>query len=266
MQPLLPFNQWEAASEADMALSSPSLFLYGLEITPNNRFITFGNASLDMRVATLNLGFYSLTSLGQEVVRAMTSADPLNTYSFSVNRNVMGGTQNRFTIASSAAFLSIYFSTGNPSNPATLLGFNVADYTGSTSYTGSATCGTALIPNQLAYTYLSPNKINKNFGKLNISASGLKEAITFNLQNFFQAQFKYIPSDTFDDQWETLVQWLIQQRELEFTPMISDPTTFYVCTLEDPNTGLELNFDEMLPDFPNEYQSPVMQFRVKNES
>lgn len=247
-----------------MATVQASSFLFGFEITPNNRFITFGNSLIDTRLATLTLGFYSLTSLGVEVVRALTIADPLNTYLFTVNRNIAGGLQNRVTIATTNTFLRLLFSSGNPSNPATLMGFNTADYSGAATYTGSSTCGTILVPNQLGYSYLSPYKMSKNFGKVNVSASGVKESITFSLQTFWQVMFKYIPDTLIDTTWNVLVLWMIQQKELEFTPDITKPSVFFVGTLDSPNQGLDFNFTEMLPDFPFQYSTPLMKFRVKN--
>lgn len=249
-----------------MALSSPSLFLYNFEITPTNRFISFGNSPTDLRTATLELGFYSLSGLGDQIISALQEADPLNEYLYSVDRTIAGGTQNRFTISTASSYLRLLFSSGNPSNPASLIGFNLSDYVGAASYSGSASCGTVLIPNQLGYTYLGPTDLNKNFGMINISASGVKEALTFSLQNFWQVQFKYITKAVRDSQWTPLVQWMIQQREFEFTPEISNPTVFYVGTLDNPSNGLEFNFSEMLPDFPNNYQTPLNIYRVRNES
>ncbi len=249
-----------------MALSSPSLFLYGIEITPTNRFITFGTNVTEVgplaRTATLDVGYYSLTSLLAEVVRALIKADPLHVYTASADRTISGGLQNRTTISTSGPYLSIFFGTGNPSNPASVLGFNAADYTGLTYYTGSSSSGTVLIPNQLGYTFTSPKRNQKNFGALNISASGVKEAIVFSLQSFWQVQFKYIPAAAADNLWYPLIQWMIQQREIEFTPEISNPTEFYAGTLEDPNQGLMINLTEMLPDHPNKYSTPLMKFRV----
>lgn len=244
-----------------MALREPSLFLYNFEINTSNQYITFVN-STGTKTATIQLGFYSLNGLGNAIITAFQAQDTLNVYSFSVNRNVMGGTQNRFTLESSDSVFELLFSSGNPSNPASLIGFTTADFTGATTYTGSSTCGTALIPNQLAYNYLGPDMMPKNFGALNVSASGLKESITFSVQKFFQAQFKYIPESTLKSQWASFVLWQIQQREFEFTPEITDPDTFYVCTLEGPSQGLEFKFTEMLPDFPFTYTTPLLQFRV----
>jgi hypothetical protein len=249
-----------------MALKNPSLFLYGFQITANNRFISFRAVAAETpRVASLNLGYYSLSTLATAIANAMGAVDTARIYSVSVNRNIAGGMQNRVTIATNGTHLELLFSSGNPSNPASLLGFGSTDYTGSTSYTGSATAGTALVPNQLGYNFLPPQSIQKNFGALNVSASGLKESIVFQLQSFWQVMFKYIPEAVMETDWNALVQWMIQQREFEFTPDITVPNTFYVGTLEDPNQGLQLNFTEHLSEgLPFEYSTPLMKFRVRN--
>jgi hypothetical protein len=248
-----------------MALRSASLFLYGFEITANNRFISFRAVALETpRTATLNAGFYSLSTLGDEIERALAAADPARTYSVTADRTVFGGLQNRVSIATNGTYFDLLFSSGNPSNPASLIGFDASDYTGSTTYAGSASAGTVLIPNQVGYSFLPTSAMQKNFGALNISASGLKEAIVFNLQSFWQVQFKYIPEDLVDSDWLPLIQWMIQQRDIDFTPNITDPSTFYTGTLESPNQGLDFNLSEMLPSFPFNYQTPLMKFRVRN--
>lgn len=252
-----------------MALRNASLFLYDFEITTDNQFISFGTSAgetpglMTTRTATLAVGFYSLTSLMIEIARALAAADTAHVYTVTANRSIAGGLQNRVTIATDFTYLSIYFATGNTSNPADLIGFGPSDFTGATTYTGAGSAGTALVPNQLGYNFLPTEAMQKNFGSLNISASGLKESIVFSLQSFWQVQFKYIPEATMQLSWLPLVQWLIQQREIDFTPDVTDPTTFYTGTLEDPNQGLELTLTEMLPNFPFNYQTPLMKFRVR---
>lgn len=251
-----------------MALKNKSLFNYGLEVTTSNRFITFGtNAGETVllstaRLAQLNLGFYSLTSLMVEIVRALTAADPNHVYTVTANRNISGGLQNRVTIATSGSYLVLYFGTGNPSNVAPLIGFNSSDYTSATTYTGSASAGTVLVPKQLAYQYLPIEAMRKNYGVQTISAGGIKQSITFSVQKFWQAQFKYIPEADLTS-WQPLVDWMILQREFEFTPDITTPNSFYAGTLEEPNKGMELTLTEMLPQFPFNYQTPVMKFRLR---
>jgi hypothetical protein len=252
-----------------MALSAKSLFLYGFQVTELNRSIDFKAVSGGPEIqATLTIGYYSLTSLATEIKRAMQAADPLRTYTVSVNRNISGGTENRVTISTSGTFLSLLFGTGTraASTVAPLIGFTSTDKTGFLTYTGSATAGTAVVSNLIGYNYLSPDFVRKQFGSLNISASGQKEAIVFATQRFWQVQFKYIPSATFVSQWLPLMTWMTMQRLLEFTPEISNPTVFYEGTLEShpaESKGLGYTFTEMLPSFPNNFDSGLMKFRVR---
>lgn len=250
-----------------MALRSRSLFTYGFEVTTFNRFISFGTTVLEFgpsaRTATLNIGFYSLTDFAAEIVRALTEADPAHTYTVSVDRTIAGGTQNRVTISTSGSFLSIFFSSGNISSPASLLGFNIADYTGSTTYTGSTSAGILYSPSTIGYSYLSPHKMKKNFGTSSISASGIKEAITFQLQQFWQVQFRYLPNAETDPNWEPLVIWMIQQKPIEYTPEVIFPLIFFAGTLEEPNQGMEMMIPEQLSEkMPFFFNTPLMKFRV----
>lgn len=257
-----------------MALQSASLFLYGFTITELNNSIDFKTASLGPEYnATLNNGYYSLTSLMNEIVRAMTVADPASTFTVTADRTIAGGTQNRVTITKlSGGFFSILFGTGTfaSSSVATLIGFNTSDYTGFSTYQGYTTAGTSLIPNYTGYSYLGPDFNQKLFGQVNVSASGVKEAIVFNIQKFFQVQFKYIPQATWISIWTSFFQWAIQQRELEFTPEITSPTTFYEVTLEQTTgdgKGLAFKSREMLSEsMPFLYDTGVMTFRLVTQA
>ena len=63
-----------------MALTGRSLFLYGFAVTEFNSSIDFRSASLGpVLQATLQVGYYSLSSLADEIVRAMTEVDPVTT-------------------------------------------------------------------------------------------------------------------------------------------------------------------------------------------
>lgn len=250
-----------------MALRSQSLFLYGLQVTANNRSIDFKTSLLGSeKQATLRLGYYSLTGLMDEVVRALTEADPVNTYSMTANRTFAGGTENRTTISTSGSYLDLLFLSGtrNATSCDSLIGFNHADYTGSTSYIGSFSCGTVLIPDLVGYNYLGPEFERKVFGSVNIAANGAKESIVFQVQRFFEVEFKYEQQDKIISEWMPFMNWSIQQRPLEFTPEITTPGTFYDCTLEstsDDGKALGYKFKEMLPQFPFHYQTGLLKFR-----
>lgn len=254
-----------------MALSSPSLFLYGFQVTEINRSLDFKNSSGGSQLnATLTLGYYSLTSLAVEVKKQLQAADPTNSYIVSINRNISGGTQNRVTIGTSGSYLSLLFGTGTRagSSCAALLGYTGTDKTGATSYQGQASAGTSLITNFAGYNYIPKELMQKQFGSLNISTSGIKEAVVFATQRFWQVQFKYIPKTTAINEWSPLMRWLSNQRLFEFTPEITSPTIFNEGTLESSSAdskGLGYTLTEMLPSFPNLYDTGILKFRVKEQ-
>lgn len=252
-----------------MALTAKSLFLYGITIDSSNSSIDFKISSGGVeKQATLRYGYYSLTSLMKEVKRAMEAADALNRYTVSAVRTFVGGTENRITISTNGAFLSILFGTGTRvvSSTGPVLGFTASDQIGLTSYTGTLSAGTTLIPEYVAYSYLAPEFIRSVFGSVSVSAGGDKEAIVWNVQQFFEANFKYEPEAKVITEWMPLLTWMIEQKPLEFTPMISSPTVFYECTLETSaadGKGLGYKMTEMLPDFPFYYQTGLFKFRRK---
>lgn len=250
-----------------MALRAKSLFLYGFEITTGNRSIDFKTSAGGVEYqATLSLGQYTLTQLLSEIARAMKEADPAHTYTAIANRTYNGGLENRVSISTTGSYLSLLFGTGSrvSSSVSSLIGFTATDYTGLTSYNGSSTAGTALVPDYIAYSYLGPEFLRKNFGSVNIAADGSKEAITFSVQRFFQGEWKYEPETKVIAEWTPLMDWMIQQKPIEFTPQISSPTVFYEATLEttsDDGKGLGYAMKEMLPQFPFFYQTGNLKFR-----
>ena len=156
-----------------MALTSKSLFLYGLEVTNLNRYIDFKTSAGGPELtATLKLGYYSLTSLMNEIQGALKAAAPLYTWTVTADRTYSSGTQNRVTIQTTSVYLSILFATGthNAVNAHTLIGFPNADQTGDVTYTGTSTAGTALVTEWWGKNYQPPNLFKKNFGAVNVSA------------------------------------------------------------------------------------------------
>ncbi len=253
-----------------MALTAKSLFLYGFQVTEQNRSIDFRSVALETeRQATLRLGYYSLTSLCVEIGRAMKAADTARTFTLTVDRTVGGGLENRVTIATNGAVLELLCSTGSraASSFCTLIGLPVADYTGATSYQSTSSAGTRHIPTYIGYGYKSPDAHQEVFGAVNVSASGLKEAIVHSIQRFWDVGFKYEAASRIASEWTPFLSWLIRQRRIEFTPEISNPTVFYDGTLEKTSRdskGLGFLMEEMLPSLPNFYQTGTMTFRVKD--
>lgn len=251
-----------------MALTAKSLFNYGIQVTTLNRNLDFVAASGGSTLtAVLTLGFYSPTGLASAIAFAMQSQDPNNIYTVTVARNIMGGTQNRITVATNGTFLSLLFGSGPnaATSPASIMGFNASDYTGATSYTGSSSTGTILMPDFVGYNYNDSTNQAKLFGAVNVSTSGLKESVTFNIQYFVDVEFKYEPSSKLSD-WSAFFTWAIQQRQFDFTPEISNPDVFYNVTLEstevdDKGLGYKMReqLDESLPFF---YTTGALKFRI----
>lgn len=252
-----------------MALRSQSLFLYNYEINATNNAIDFvATLAGPTLQASIRFGFYSLSTLLQEIIRAMQQADPDFNYDVTADRTIAGGLQNRITIAQeSGTYLDLLFASGPRANVsvASLIGFQAIDYTGDITYTGSSTSGEILIPDFVGYNYLGPSFNRKVFGNVNVAVSGVKEAVVYQIQKFIEVSFKYEPQDKWESQWVFLVDWIIQQRPFDFTPEISTPEIAYNVTLEsstEDGKGLGFKPREMLPEFPFFYDTGILSLRV----
>lgn len=250
-----------------MALGALSLLNYGLQVTTLTQNLDFKASSGGPTLtAQIDLGFYSAQGLAQAIATAMVNADPVNNYTITVNRNVMGGTQTLMTIATSGTFLSLLFGSGPniSSSIGPIIGFNKTDYLGLTSYTGNQTIGTVLIPEFIGYNYLDDLNMGKVFGSVNVSASGLKEAVVFNIQQFIEVEYMYEPKANLPA-WQAFWFWAIQQRPFDFMPQISNPNLAYQVTLETTEyegQGMGFRMKEMLPNFPNLFQTGSLTFRI----
>lgn len=254
-----------------MALKGQSLFLYGYQVTEINRSLDFRAASGGpVIMATLTIGYYSLSSLLTEIARAMQAVDSLNRYTGTVDRTYSGGTENRVTISTTGTYLDLLFSSGPrvASSCAPLIGFNATDYTGATSYSGSSSSGTTLLTSAdfPGYSYTSPNLLKANSGVRNLSSSGKPEAVVFSEQRFWELGFKYIEEDLAESAWSDFLSWCCKQRRIEFTPDVLNPTVFYNGTLESTDedaNGMGFRLKEMLSDnLPGVYDTGILKFRV----
>lgn len=253
-----------------MALKNPSLFLYGYKIDQYNSSLDFrATSGGPILLATLREGYYSLSSLMTEVVRALRSVDPFGRYFASADRTVSGGRENRITISTAGTHLDLLFASGvrSASSVAALLGFNGSDQTGALSYTGTATSGTAFVTDKAGYNFIRPEFFQGPQGSTNIAASGVKEAIVFGNMIFTQVQFKWIDESLALSNWSPFLKWATLQRSFEFTPDVSDPLKFHNCTLEstsEDSKGMRFKIMEMLPQFPNLYDTGLLKFRINN--
>lgn len=247
-----------------MALTAYSSFSYGITVTTgSNDKIDFETSASAEVTATLTPGYYSLTTIAIEVARAMIEADPTHTYTITVNRS-----NSRITITTSFSYLTLLFGTGTnaATSAASLLGFTGTDKSGATAYTGASSCGTLLTTSWFGSNFLAPEHFQVQFGSVNISANGQKEAIVYPAQTFWQVQFKYITKALWTSSWYPLMQWMIAQKPIEFVPEITDTSVFYEGTLEatpQDAKGISYKVTEMLPQMPNYYDTGLMRFRVR---
>lgn len=252
-----------------MALKSKSLFLYNYTITSLNRSLDFRAVSLGaVLLAQLRIGDYSAVDLCAEIKRALEAADPAHTYTVTIDLTLVGGTQNRITIATSGSYLDLLFASGPRvgSSVAPIIGFSSVDRVGGVSYQGTSSTGTSLITEAVGYNYVSKKQMKAINGVQNESARGDKEAMVWGVKEFTQAEFKYEPESKVNIEWEPLWVWLINQKPFIFIPEIATPTTYENVTLESTATdskGFGYTMKEMLPDFPFEYQTGMIKMRIK---
>lgn len=217
-------------------------------------------------MATLQLGYYTPSSLAIEIDRAMSAADTVSNFTVSITRTSNAA---KITITSSSGYLKLLFLSGprTASNVALAAGFLVQDYESLTgSIAGPNTAGYVLETEYAAYNYLSPEMVRNVFGVVNVSASGDKEAVVWSTQKYFQFEFRYEPEAKVMTDWRDFLTWCILQRPIECIPDQTLPATFYEATLETTDAdgkGLAYKMIEMLPDFPFNYRTGTLKFRQK---
>lgn len=237
---------------------------YRLEVTSSNRSLDFKSSpGGPEKQATLKSGLYSLTTLAREVSRAMTQADGgANTYTVTVDRTIGGGLQNRITISSSGAFLSLLFASGTrtASNCASLLGFNVADRTGGTSYSGNFSAGKIIVPTYPPFDLQPVGTIHDAKRSINETVNGLVEIVSFATFRNFEFKIKFIKENSqeyFDFQDFNL--WLLRGGPVEFTPQVTAPDEYSTGIPINVKTPIELT--RMLPSHYDYFETPKYTFR-----
>lgn len=250
-----------------------ALFLYGFDVTAFNRYLPFKRTSLGSELlAVLEIRNYTATEFMAEVKRAMEVADPLNTYTVTLNRTIMSNRENRMTVVTSGSYLDLLFGTSSSAANSVrdLMGFAHSDYTGATSYTGYISAGTILIPEFATWDYLGPDQYATNDGVKSVSASGIKETLVFAQMYFIQGQWKYITNfggRTQLTEWQNFLKYATRQLKFEFTPSLNeDSETFYQVTLESTpadSNGLGYKLSQQRGEgLFRFYDTGVLKFRV----
>lgn len=251
-----------------MALKDKSLFLYGFEINNTNQNLPFkassGGAALN---AVIPASFYTLATLATAIAAALNATDTANVYTVTVDRTAGSNLQNRITIATNGAFLSLLFSTGTlaASSIRDVINFGHSDLTGSTSYQNSTTSGTAFKTGWYGKNYQIPSANLRSIGSVNVATDGTKENIWWSIQQFLSVEFQYEAQADVLVTWAPFLEWMSKGRPFDFTPEVGTPATFYSVTLDKSNTdpkGMGITMKEMLPDFPLLYTTGPMEMRL----
>lgn len=255
-----------------MQLLNNSTFYYGWQITQFNRFLDFNDGTL--RTATLDIGSYTSSGLASMIKKKMDALSALD-FTISFNR-----TTRKFTISSTAAF-SLPALTG-PSSALSvmpLLGFDLVNKTGFSTYTGENTSAFSFTT-QFPIQSFKDTSINRKAidGVINESTSGKVEVIKFGNNRFMEGEMLFITNviqssgsiirsnPTGLTEYTKLIEWLTEKYPIEFMVDSSVVSTYQEFLLESSETdskGLNYEIIELydigLADY---YRSGKLTFRL----
>lgn len=256
-----------------MALNKRSQFYYGIVVDSSN-------FNLDIKIGLINyqvplsFGRYSLTDFKNSVQIALRQYTPLQ-FTVTVNRD-----DRVFTISAPSAF-SILFSSGvnTLTNASELLGFEELDYTGNVSYSGLFGVGKVYRPQFILQDYVPTYfNVEANASRVNESASGIIESVTFGRRETMSCNITYVTNDYYscapnsiekdDNAIENLLDFLdycILKGDIEFMEDRDDAVSYEKLNLEQTSssqngTGYRIRelIGQRLPGF---YETGVLNFR-----
>lgn len=247
-------------------LSTMSKWYYGHYIDQTNNILSFNDGTA--KVATLNVGDYSLTEFVTEVARALNAASSL-TFTTSVDRST-----RLITITGSSNF-ELSIASGASANPFSLIGFTGADRTGSDSYTGNIASGSEFKPQLKLQKYIAfgDNEV-ASYSNVAKSANGTVEVVSFGTDDFMTCEIAYQTNNNTTgsaieyqanglDNLRTFLRYATQKRKLEFIPD-RDALGFTKCIIESTNasgSGTGYRLQEYLGRMPGFFSSGTLKFR-----
>jgi len=222
--------------------------------------------------AVITPGAYSLTNLMNQVSDSMNaSGDQI--YTVSIDRDT------RLVTISSSAIFSLLISTGSTGNSIfSTLGFNGADLTGLSSYTGDTAIGSVYIPQFIPQRFDAfENNVENISASVNESADGIVEVITFGEVSRMSFNIKYATDRTRAtnsriennpnalSELRTFMNFLITKQELEFMIDRSNRSNFQTVFLDRTTrskTGVGYRLRE-LKELNEYFETGKLVFRLK---
>lgn len=162
-------------------LSTKSKFYYGYEINDNNFYLDFDEGSGELS-AELDINSYTLTDIATEITNKMTAIGTQE-YTVTVDRAT-----RLYTISAPAAF-TILGATGTNTGQSCLpvIGFDLVDTSSLTSHISNSAAGSEFKPQFYLQNYISPDDFKQaSFSKINKSADGTIEAVSFDTEQFYE--------------------------------------------------------------------------------
>lgn len=259
-----------------MALSTHSVFYYGIQITADNRYINFKEGAGPEKLAILPIGTYSHTKLIEIAAAALNTVSAL-TWSVVIDRVTRLATLT----ASSSASLLWLTGTSADKGAHTLLGFAQTDINNQTTFTGTIAVGKEYKPQYLLQDYKDKTQKQKLINAT-VNKSASKNVVSvqhFGVEQFYVFNIKYITnrdvrgSDAFlrnnqsaVEEAKDFLQWITQKYIVEFMPNENARTTFdrmYLDTAAQDNDGVGYELIEYTNlDLPDVFETGILTFTV----
>lgn len=253
-----------------MSIDTKSVFYYDVVVDAGNLAIDLDDGTGVIQIS-LDTGSYTFTGLAQHAqskLREFGNQD----YVVTPNRD-----ERNYTISAPLAF-DLLFTSGPRSeqSAANLLGYSGSDKTGSSTYTGSLTVGSAYFPQFFLQQY-KPTRLNraKNRASINETAAGAVESVTFGDVRRMECNITYVNDNDFCqgffdrdpnavDNLVDFMEYLITKGPIEFMEDRDNRDSFEELLLErSPQSGDGTAFDlqELLPSLPGFYETGRLVFR-----
>jgi len=171
-----------------MSLTTRSVFYTTAEITSSNQNLNFTEGAGPELTAVLAVGTFSLSDFIIKIKTALDAAGAL-TYTVTVDRDT------RFiTITTTSTFALLVLSGSQVgTGPFSLMGFNGADRTGASTYTGDSGAVTEYLPQFILQDHVAKeNEQEAVHETINETGTGVIEVVKFGNKQFIEVNARYI--------------------------------------------------------------------------